>query len=114
MRAISNFGAPFRFAESGEIIAWSRILDDEEALCIVNAHGREIRGGNVIVDANLNPSGSEMTVKVNTHESVNGTSATVAHPVDSHLPVKRLNDGTTFVEIRNVQPSEVLVLVNHP
>lgn len=114
LRAISNFDAPFRFAESGEIIAWSRILDDEEALCIVNAHGRKIRGGNVIVDANLNPSGSEMTVKVNTHESVNGTSATVAHPVDSHLPVKRLNDGTAFVEIRNVQPSEVLVLVNHP
>ena len=28
----------------GELIAWSRILDDEEALCIVNGHGAEYRG----------------------------------------------------------------------
>jgi hypothetical protein len=94
-------------------VAWSRILDDEEALCIVNAHGREARGGNVLVDAGLNPPGSGMTVMVNTQEASNGSPVGVSHPIGSHLPVKSLSDGGAFVEIRNVQPSEVLVLVNH-
>jgi len=30
------------------------------------------------------------------------------------MPVRRRADGTAFVEIRNVGPSEVLVLVNRP
>lgn len=33
-RPISNFGASFAESAAGELIAWSRILDDEEALCV--------------------------------------------------------------------------------
>ena len=113
-RPISNFGMPFTVAGPGEIVAWSRILNDEEALCVVNAHGRETRGGNILVDAALNPPGSAMTVKVNSQETANGSPAGVSHPIGSRLPVRGLNDGTAFLEIRGVQPSEVLVLVNHP
>jgi glycosidase len=58
LRQISNFGAPFAFGGAGEVVAWSRILNDEEALCVVNAHGREARGGNVLIDAGLNPPGA--------------------------------------------------------
>lgn len=114
LRPISNFDIPFGPSEPGEIIAWSRILNDEEALCVVNSHGRAVRGGNVIVDAELNPSGSKMMVKINTYEISMGSSADISHPVGSQLQVKRMNDGTAYVKIRNVQPSEVLVLVNHP
>src|SRR5207249_3946643 len=32
-RQISNFGAAFSYPPGGELICWSRILDDEEALC---------------------------------------------------------------------------------
>jgi hypothetical protein len=39
----------------GEIIAWSRILDDEKILCIVNSNGTDKRGGDVIVDSNIMP-----------------------------------------------------------
>jgi glycosidase len=113
-RPISNFGAPFELGAAGEIIAWSRILDDEEALCIVNPHGYETRGGNVIVDANLSPSGSELTVVINTQQTVAESTTDITHPVNSHLRVKQMNDGTAYVEIRNVPPSETLVLVNHP
>ena len=113
-RPISNFGRSFAAAGPGEIVAWSRILNDEEALCVVNAHGREARGGNILVDAALNPPSSAMTVKVNSQETANGSRAGVSHPIGSRLPVKRLSDGTAFLEIRDVQPSEVLVLVNHP
>lgn len=37
-RPISNFGADFALPLAGELIAWSHILDDEEALCVVNGH----------------------------------------------------------------------------
>jgi hypothetical protein len=111
-RPISNFDLPFTVAGPGEIVAWSRILNDEEALCAVKAHGREARGGNILVDAALNPPGSRMTVTVNSQETTNGSPADVPHPIGSRLPVKRLNDGDAFVETRSVQPSEVLVLVN--
>ncbi|MBS0483880.1 MAG: alpha-amylase [Proteobacteria bacterium] len=113
-RPISNFGAPFELSAAGEIIAWSRILDDEEALCIVNPHGYEMRGGNVIVDASLSPPGSELTVVMNTRQTVAESTAGITHPVNSRLRVKQMDDGTAYVEIRKVPPSEVLVLVNHP
>lgn len=113
-RPISNFGAPFELGAAGEIIAWSRILDDEEALCIVNPHGYEMRGGNVIVDASLSPPGSELTVVMNTRQTVAESTSGITHPVNSRLRVKQMDDGTAYVEIRNVPPSEVLVLVNHP
>lgn len=38
----------------GQIVAWSRILDDEEVLCLFNSHGSENRGVDVLVDCDLN------------------------------------------------------------
>jgi hypothetical protein len=54
-RQVSLFGGPFVFRGAGESVAWSRVLSDEEALVVVNAHGNSARGGDVVVDANLNP-----------------------------------------------------------
>ena len=48
---ISFLGRPFDVYGPGEIMAWSRILDDEEALCVLNAHGTDERGADVLVDA---------------------------------------------------------------
>ena len=68
----------------------------------------------MLVDAALNPPGSALTVVANTAETGAGSGVGVEHPINSQLPVKRLADGTAYVEIRNLPPSEVLVLVNHP
>jgi len=97
----------------GEIVAWSRILDDEEAVCVLNTHGTDQRGADVLVDADLNPPGTSLTVVLNTVQTAQGV-APGFHPVGSTLPVKRKADGTAFVEIRNTPCSEVLVLLNHP
>lgn len=113
-RPISLFNGPFFVRGPGELVAWSRILSDEEALCIINAHGNEPRGGDILVDASLNPESTQMTVIANTVEAAAGSAAGVPHPVGSPVPIKRLADGTAYVEIRNLPPSEVLVLVNHP
>ena len=112
-RQISNFQQPFVFPGPGELIAWSRILDDEEALCIVNGHGTARRGGDVLIDARLNRQpGAELVVLANTEQAAS-SDFTGSHTVGEKVPVQ-LRDGSAFVVIRDLGPSEVLLLVNRP
>lgn len=107
-RPISFLGRPFDVYGGGELVAWSRILDDEEALCVVNVHGAESRGADVLVDAGLNPPGSSLTVVLAT-AAVDGG----AGPAEgATLPVRHTLDGTAYVQVRELPPSEVLVLLN--
>jgi glycosidase len=101
----------FRDAGAGQIIAWSRLLDDEEALCVLNANGLEERSARALVDADLNPPGSAMTVALNTAQAA-GISG--SHPVGETVAVARTANGTAYVEIHRLPASEALVLVNHP
>jgi hypothetical protein len=114
LRPISFLGSPFGVYGPGEIVAWSRILDDEEALCIVNAHGMDERGANVLVDGDLNSPGCSLTVMLNTAQAADPQGYAGSHPVGSSVPVLRAADGKAYVEIRHVQASEVLVLSNYP
>jgi len=115
LRRISFLDKPFEFYGPGEIVAWSRILDDEELLCVLNAHGTEPRGADVIVDANLNPAEtSDMTVVLNTAQVAHGQEFSGSHPVGSTVPVNRTADGRAFVRIQKLPPAETLVLANHP
>lgn len=112
LRPISLFGWPFEIHGPGELVAWSRILDDEEALCILNVHGNAERGADVLVDAALNLPGSAMTVILNTAQVANPSGYSGSHPAGSTLPVQTGPDGKRYVEIRAVPPSELLVLTN--
>jgi glycosidase len=112
LRQVAELGAEnFRDAGAGELTAWSRILDDEEAICLINANGREERGARVLVDAGLNPTDGALTVVLNTAQAAGGGGA---HQVGETLPVKRTADGTAYVEIHRLPASEALVLMNHP
>jgi glycosidase len=114
LRDIANFEGPFAPSGAGDIIGWSRVLDDEEALCIVNGHGKENRGGDVTVDAVLNgAAGASMQVIANSAQTAAGAAYTGPHPVGQSLQVK-VRDGRHYVEIRDLAPSEVLVLTNRP
>jgi glycosidase len=114
LRSISFLGRPFAVYGPGEIVAWSRILDDEEVLCVLNPHGLEPRGARIIVDAALNPPGTRMTVVLNSAEAAVPQHYTGTHPVGSGVPVEMDAQGAAFVELRDVGPSEVVVLTNHP
>jgi hypothetical protein len=115
LRCISFLNKPFDFYGPGEITAWSRILDDEELLCVMNTNGTELRGAEVIVDAALNSGGSGvMTVVLNSAQAAETQEFTGAHPVGAEVDVHRTADGRAFVRIEKVQPSEVIVLANHP
>jgi hypothetical protein len=110
-RPTSFLDRPFNVWGPGEIVAWSRILDDEEALCAINAHGTESRGADVVVDADLTPAGSLMTVVASTAGIAGTAPGTLA--VGSTLVVQRSGSGPAFVSLRDAPPSEVVVLVNH-
>jgi glycosidase len=112
LRPVAFLGRPFAVYGPGEVVAWSRLLDDEEAVCVLNPHGTAPRGADVVVDADLNPPGSSLRVVLNTAEAA-GVAAP-PHRVGTTVPVKRASDGTAFVEVRGLGPSECLVLINHP
>jgi glycosidase len=112
-RPISNFSAPFGLPGAGELIAWSRILDDEEIVCVVNGHGRERRGGDVLVDAKLNGRSSAAFQVIANSAQAADPAFSGTHPIDARLPVK-FRDGAAFIEIRDVNPSEIVLLLSHP
>ncbi len=107
LRPLSLFDAPFAPSPAGELLAWSRVLDDEEALIAVNANGTAARGGAVVVDSALNPPGSALTIVLET--------ALLGAPTVTHrLAVERRDDGTAFVRVPPLPPSEAMVLINQP
>jgi glycosidase len=105
-REVSLHGGPFRGDHrGGELAAWSRVRDGVEVLCVVNGHGRQPRSGDVLVDRRLSPPGSCLTVAADTAPGG-------AHRVGERLPVQSRPGGPAFVSVRDLPPSEVLVLVN--
>jgi glycosidase len=114
MRPIATDGA-FLLPAAGDLICWSRLLDIDEALVVVNGHGNETIGPRrVLVDADLTEAGGTMTVVANTAQAADPATYTGPHATGSTVPTQKTADGTTFVTINSVGPSEVLVLANNP
>ena len=61
LRETSFLGHPFSIPGRGELMAWSRILHNQEVLVALNTHGTEARGAEVTLDASLHPADSTMT-----------------------------------------------------
>jgi glycosidase len=101
LRQVRLPGTGFQFPRAGEIIAWSRILDNVEALCVVNPNQHSARGGDVVVSNELWRPGTEFTVVVNTGGG--------GPALGARLTVKGASPG--YLEIRDVEPGEVLVLL---
>jgi len=98
--------------EAGEIIAWSRILDTLEYLCVANPHATEDRGGDVIVDGSLSPRGTSFQVIANTAHSAAGAGYAGSHPIGSTIQVQGQSNANepAYLEIRGIQPCEVVIL----
>ena len=109
------FGPGFSFPPAGELAAWSRLIDAQEALCVVNPNGSASRGGDVIVSGELWSSGTEFTVVGNSAEAALATSGrayTGTHRLGSKLRVQKPDpSGPAFLELRDIHPAEVLVLI---
>jgi hypothetical protein len=111
-RPISLFHGSFHNSSDGEIIAWSRILEKEEAVCLTNSNTQFPRGADVLVDCTLNPVGSVMTIIHVTEPKADATES--VYTIGAQLPVQRREDGTAFVAVRDIRPAATLVLSNSP
>jgi glycosidase len=113
IRQIRAPGGLFRDSGAGDVTAWARSLGSESLLCVVNLNGAEQCSADVSVNSNRMPAGSELTVVANTMHAAEGKSYTGPYPVTSRLLVKGDASGS-YVEIRDLSPSEVLILAGKP
>jgi glycosidase len=112
-RAIRVFG-DFVLPAAGELIAWSRILDTDEAIVLVNPNGEAARGGQIVVSSELSRIGDEFLVVANTAEAGAAPGAFAgSHPAGSRIAVRgrRFAGEPAFVTIDPLPPAEVLILV---
>ena len=97
-------------------MACFRILDDEEVLCLFNSHGGESRSADVLVDCDMNRIDGKggLTVVFNSaQEAAKPKRYSGAYRKGSKQTVKG-RDEMAYVEIRDLTPSQVLVLASHP
>lgn len=104
------------FPAAGELVAWSRIMDSREAVCIVNPNGQDFRGGDIVVSAELLTPGTGFQVIANTAETAatsRGQAFAGSHSIGSTVPIIDLTSsgGPAFIQIRDIPPAEVLLLV---
>ncbi len=105
-RPISWLQIPFALPGAGELLAWSRVFDEQEVLVVINTHGAERRGARVAVDPRLSNGG--MQVVLNTDPGA----------PDEMKPNAWVNttswEGWNFVSLDQwlLGPSEVMVLAN--
>jgi glycosidase len=107
-RATSIGGDDFRFHDAGELLAWSRILNDVEVLIAANTNGAAARGSRIELDPRLRPLGSTLRVVCDTGR--------IGHPAADvrgggrTLPVQGMAGGRVFVDVGVLGPAEVMVL----
>jgi glycosidase len=104
----------FVYPEAGELVGWSRILDTQEALIVVNPNAGAARGGDVVVSGELFSPGDEFLVVANTAEiAVGAGHYQGSHPTGSTVKVcgRTTPEEPVYVEIREVSPAETIVLL---
>lgn len=105
-RQISFLEYPFDYPGAGQLVAWSRIFDDQEILIVVNPHGNEARGARIVADAVLSEGGMQIVAN-------SDPAAPAALQVGAWLPQQALGDWRYIGLDRDlIRPSEVVVLAN--
>lgn len=109
-RATAIAGEDFRFQPAGELLAWSRILNDVEAIIAVNTNAVAGRGSRIELDARLRPAGSTVRVKCDTSRLTDPSADALGG--GRTLAVQAMSDpNRVFVEVGVLPPAEVVVLV---
>lgn len=106
-RQTSFDGRSFALHDGGQLLAWSRLFDDQELLIVVNTHGVEARAANIVIDATLSKAG--MTVVACTDPAA----ARGSLKPGNQLAAQRDPHGRTFLTLPAIGASEVVVLANH-
>jgi hypothetical protein len=84
-----------------------------EAVIIVNSNGEACRGADVVVSSEINSRNTKFVVVANTAHSAAGKEYNGSHAVGSFCNAKGKDNIHTplYIEIRNIPPCEVIVLM---
>jgi glycosidase len=104
-RETSSVNGGFSYPGQGELIAWSRILFDQEVLVVLNSHGSEDRGARVTVDAQLHPHGSQMNLLYRSEWS----DAELREPPQNQKMNVEVQDGRAIVQV-DLPPAGMAIL----
>jgi len=111
-RPLSGNGVQFGISTfAGGVLAFSRVLNEEEVLVVANTNTQAAFVGFVIVDSNLNPPGSQFDVLFTNREihakpgPVRSTGAVEIHEVDGTVSA-----GPACVVPVNVGPMQIQIL----
>jgi glycosidase len=107
-RKTAIFGDDFGFQGAGELLAWSRLLNDAEVLVVLNTNAAAARGSRVELDARLKPPGSSLRVVCDTSRI--GAPGADALGGGRVLHAQAAGPGRVFVEVGVLGPAEALVL----
>ena len=107
LRETSFLGRPFSIPESGELVAWSRILFEQEVLVALNTNGEGNRGADVTIHAGMHANGASMTYLYRSDWSDAKLKNT---PKGQTVPVKYIN-GRATVRI-DLPPAGMAILVS--
>lgn len=100
---ISYLTYPFaKEYEAGQLVAWSRILDAEEILVVINPNGDAARGARIAVDANLNAAPGKKFTRL--LQAAAGDSPATLDVYEAF--------GWRYVEVWDLAPTGVLVYRN--
>ncbi|MFI6296504.1 alpha-amylase family glycosyl hydrolase [Nonomuraea sp. NPDC050790] len=105
LRRVATTGA-YALPLAGDVVAWSRILANTEAVCVINPSLTESRTVRVEIDGPLHAGTTALTVIANSAE-VDGPAK---HPVGSAVEVRPGPDFSHHVELPDLPPASVLVL----
>ncbi len=115
-RPISGDGIHFGLSTfRNGVLAFSRILNDQEVLIVANTDANLAWRGDVIVDYAMNPAGTHyVTLYSNQRDRARSTEMTVVERTSDALVVHEANGEVTHGPVRTlaveVWPSEVLIL----
>ncbi len=109
-RVTSTGGDDYRFQGPGQLIAWSRILNDVEVLIAVNSNGIAGRGSRIELDARLRPAGTTFRVACDTSRI--GDPTADGQGGGQVLTVQSMNQNErVFVDVGVLAPAEVMILI---
>jgi glycosidase len=91
LRETSFLDRPFAYPGPGELIAWSRILVGQEVSVVLNTHGTESRGADVVIDAVLQ---AEVNFLRFYYRSDWSNQELNAPPTDQTVNIRRLGEYT--------------------
>jgi glycosidase len=117
-RPLSGDGTHFGISTTAPgVLAFSRILDDQEALVVANADTRAGWTGEVIVDFSLNPTGTAYRILFSNKAQPVAPGSVEEKPAGS-IEVKDVDGNTTHGPVRvlgvHLQPMEIQILAKVP